>query len=59
MSAVKKRKISKIAADIARIEKSFFQTDDADLDQRYFVLERKRKHLLRSIVWNCTFQLKT
>jgi hypothetical protein len=31
LSAVKKRKISKIAADIARIEKSFFLTDDADL----------------------------
>ena len=49
-SAVKKRKISKIAADIARIEKRFFLTDDADLDQRYFELKRKRNHLLRSIV---------
>ena len=41
---------SKINADIARIEKSFFLTDDADLDQRYFELQRKREHLLRSKV---------
>jgi hypothetical protein len=50
MSTAKKRKITKITADIARVEKSFFQSEDPDLDQRYFELKRKRQHLLRSIV---------
>jgi hypothetical protein len=50
LSATQKRKIAKISADIARIEESFFLTDDADLGQRYFELQRKRQHLLRSMV---------
>jgi hypothetical protein len=50
LSAVKKRAISKLAADIARIEKSFFPTEDPDLDQSYHGFKRKRQHLLRSIV---------
>ena len=50
MSATLKRNITKIAADIARIEKEFFQTDDPDLRQRHFALVRKREHLLRSII---------
>lgn len=50
MSAAKKRKLAQVTADIARIERSFFQPADPDLDQRYFELKRKREHLLRSIV---------
>jgi len=50
LSAAKKRKLTKITADISRIEKSFFLLDDPDLDQRYFELKRKREHMLRSIV---------
>ena len=50
MSTAKKRKLANITADIARIEKSFFLSEDPDLDQRYFELKRKRQHLLRSIV---------
>lgn len=44
------RRINKISADIARIENSFFRSDDPDLRQRYYELQRKREHLLRSIV---------
>ena len=50
MSAAQKRKLIKITADLARIEQSFFEAEDPDLDQRYFELKRKRDHLLRSIV---------
>jgi hypothetical protein len=50
LSAAKRRKLTKITADIHRIEKSYFQLEDPDLDQRYFELKRKRQHLLRSIV---------
>jgi hypothetical protein len=48
--AAKKRKIAKITADIARIEKSFFTAEENDLDQRHFELERKRGHLLRGMI---------
>jgi hypothetical protein len=44
------KRISKITADIARIEKSFFRSDDPDLRQRFYELQRKREHLLRSII---------
>jgi hypothetical protein len=50
LSATRKRQSSKISSDIARIEKSFFETDVSDLTQRYFMLRRKREHLLRSVV---------
>jgi hypothetical protein len=50
LSATRKLQISKISADIARIEKSFFETDVSDLTQRYFMLRHKREHLLRSVV---------
>lgn len=50
MSAANQRKVNKITADIARIERSFFRAEDPDLDQRYHELTRKREHLLRSIV---------
>jgi hypothetical protein len=50
LSAAKKRKLTKITADITRIEQSFFRSEDPDLDQRYHELKRKREHLLRSIV---------
>jgi hypothetical protein len=50
LSATRKRQIAKISADIARIEKSFFETNTIDLDQRYYELQRKREHLLRSII---------
>ena len=50
MSTAEKRKLTKITADIARIERSFFKSEDPDLNQRYYELNRKREHLLRSIV---------
>jgi len=50
MTSSKAKRISKISADIARIEKSFFRSDDPDLRQRYYELQRKREHLLRSII---------
>jgi hypothetical protein len=50
LSEAKKRLIAKLTADITRIEKSFFLVEDADLDQRYHELKRKREHLLRSII---------
>jgi hypothetical protein len=50
LSAAKQSKITKITADIARIEQSFFRSEERDLDQRYHQLTRKREHLLRSIV---------
>lgn len=50
MLGTKKRQIAKLSADIARIEKSFFLTDDPDLGRRHFELQRKRSHLLRSMV---------
>ena len=50
MSEAKQRKLTKITADIARIERSLFRAEDPDLDQRYHELTRKREHLLRSIV---------
>jgi hypothetical protein len=50
VSSTRQRQISKISADIARIEKSFFLTEDPDPDQRYHELKRKREHLLRSII---------
>jgi hypothetical protein len=49
-SAAKKHKLSKVNADIARIEKSFFALEDPDLDHRYSELKRKREHQLRSII---------
>lgn len=50
MSGELKQKITKITADIARIEESFFTADKDDLGQRYFELQRKREHLLRSMI---------
>jgi hypothetical protein len=46
----KERQLAELTADIARIEKSFFQSKGADLDQQYHEVKRKREHLLRSIV---------
>lgn len=46
----KERQLTELTADIARIEKSFFLSDDPDLDHRFHELKRKREHLLRSIV---------
>ena len=44
MTTSQAKRISKISADIARIEKSFFPR------QHYCELQRKREHLLRSII---------
>jgi len=46
----RQRQISKITADIARIEKSFFGAEHSDPNQVYFELQRKREQLLRSII---------
>jgi hypothetical protein len=45
MSATRKRQITKISADIARIENSFFRTDETDRDPnlRYHALDRERQ----------------
>jgi len=58
LSAARKRQIAKISADLARIEKSFFLTEDPDLDQRYYELKRKRQHLLRSIILELPVQIR-
>jgi hypothetical protein len=40
------KRISKISADIARIEESFFRSDDPDLRQRYSEFPILRTHSL-------------
>jgi hypothetical protein len=50
LSAATNRKLIKINEDIDRIEESFFKPVDSSLEMRCFELERKRDHLLRSII---------
>jgi hypothetical protein len=39
-----------MSTDIARAEKSFFETNSSDLDKRDDELKRMREHLLRSVI---------
>ena len=49
-ATTRERQIAKISADIARIENEVFLTGDLDPHQRYYELQRKRDHLLRSVI---------
>ena len=58
-SAIRKRQIEKMRADIARIEKSFYSAEHGDQDQIYFELQRIREQLLRSIILEVHLSLES